>query len=289
MNTKVDEPFTLTYPAKTFLIGEYAVLKQASCILVNTRPEFKFNVSPNSSLNYPFHKESPAGRFIEKHKEVFLNVSIKVQNPYSQRSGLGLSSAEFNCVYDIYLKKKNLKKNLLKLHQEYCSLNSGSGVDILSQQVKGVCLIRQNPLEVLSIKWPFKDLHFFLVRLQESLSTHDHLKNLKEQNFLKLIQISNQAFNSFKILNEEKFIQCIRDYEDELLKLNLVHKRTQKTIQSLKKYSFCLATKGCGALGAEVFVVFFKKENRENVLKILQPFQIEAETHSIEESIELRV
>jgi len=199
------------------------------------------------------------------------------------RSGFGLSSAEFNCVYDIYLKKKNLKKNLFHLYQEYLSLSSGSGADVISQQVKGCCLLSLNPFSTLCFKWPFKNLSFFLVRIQENHSTHQHLKELNEKDFSKLIEISNQAFLFFKQSNEEKFIECIQEYEKELDQLNLVHPLTKKWIQKLKKNPSVQAVKGCGALGAEIMLLFFLKEKESQVIEHLKDLKIEAGIHSIEE------
>ena len=89
----------ISFPSKTFLIGEYAVLIGGPAFLVNTRPRFQFHIQYPAKKNHPFHKESPAGLFIEENKKVFSSVSIQYLQTYG--SGFGLSGAEFNCVYSL--------------------------------------------------------------------------------------------------------------------------------------------------------------------------------------------
>ena len=83
-------PSCISFPSKTFLIGEYAVMEGAPAILVNTQPRFKFHIQhPVKKKSHPFHKNSPAGLFIEENKKVFSSVSIQYSQAYGY--GFGLS------------------------------------------------------------------------------------------------------------------------------------------------------------------------------------------------------
>ena len=72
-------------------------MESAPALLVNTRPRFQFHIQRSTKSFHPFHKDSPAGRFVKEHKEVFSSVSIQYSKSFEK--GFGLSGAEFNCVY----------------------------------------------------------------------------------------------------------------------------------------------------------------------------------------------
>ena len=42
----------ISFPGKTFLIGEYAVMKGGSALLVNTSPRFKFSCSASCEKEF---------------------------------------------------------------------------------------------------------------------------------------------------------------------------------------------------------------------------------------------
>ena len=269
--------WTLSYPSKTFLVGEYAVLHGAPAVLVNTFPQFKFHIDDQDhSQSCPFHEDSPAYFFMEKNKEFFVNISISVQDPYQGLGGFGLSSAEFNCVYDLFLKQRNLKCRLNQLWKIYKGLSKGSGADVISQRIKGVCLFQPDPFQAESIQWPFYDLSFALVRAGEKHPTSSHLNDLNFKAFPLLTELSMKAVESMRSFREDIFIDCVREYGEVLDQLKLVSENSFGMIQELRKNKDILCSKGCGAMGAEVIAVFFKKEKEKKVLEFLKTFRVEA-------------
>ena len=258
-------PSCISFPSKTFLIGEYAVMEGAPALLVNTQPRFQFDIQyPVQKSFHPFHKDSPAGLFIEENKKVFSSVSIQHSQSYGQ--GFGLSGAEFNCVYllETLLGGGSLENiycfDILEKYLSFLALmgNTPSGADIVSQWLGKVCIFSK-PSIAESMDWPFRDLSFALIRTEENLQTWKHLENLKQRDFSQLKEISFLALEALRSSSESLFLQSIQDYREELEVEGLTHPSTKKILQELDSHSEVLAVKGCGAMGAEVISVFFKK------------------------------
>lgn len=338
----------ISFPGKTFLIGEYAVMKGGPALLVNTSPRFRFQVQhPVKKSLHPFHKDSPAGLFIEENKKNFSSVSINYMQAYG--SGFGLSGAEFNCVYllKVLLKGGSLKDiSCFDILEKYTSLHSASllrkqesrslfsfaskklssfswqftasllrftsflcrqesrnpfsftskrlsrprltasllrsctprhsctgrnlhtpsGADLVSQWLGKVCIFSK-PSLAESIDWPFKDLSFALIQTGENLKTWKHLENLKQKDFSKLKEISLKALEAVRSSSESLFLQSIQNYQKALEEQELTHPSTKKILQKLDSHPEVLAVKGCGAMGAEVIAVFFKKDRPLDFLK----------------------
>ena len=281
----------ISFPSKTFLIGEYAVMAGAPALLANTWPRFQFHIQHPAKKNHLFHKDSPAGRFMEENKEVFSSVSIQYLKNYE--SGFGLSGAEFNCVY---LLKVLLNGGVVEdvscfdMLEKYLSYSrppseSGnpaitrsaaggkffsydssksenpytpSGADLISQWLGKVCIFSSSSLAE-SIDWPFKNLSFALIQTGQNFKTWKHLENLKQKNFSQLNEISLTALEAVRSSSESLFLQSIQDYRNVLEKEGLTHPSTKKILQKLNSHPEVLAAKGCGAMGAEVIAVFLKK------------------------------
>ena len=336
----------ISFPRKTFLIGEYAVMKGGPALLVNTIPRFRFHVQhPVKKNSHPFHKDSPSGLFIEENKKVFSSISIQSMQVYE--SGFGLSGAEFNCVYlvkvlieggsvkniscsDILEKylllhslsflqhpsflqhssflqhpsflrrqestsestqsyghiskvdprfregdKKNAKAGIQKPLRscesrnpsiEQKNLHTPSGADLVSQWLGKVCIFSK-PSIAESMDWPFKDLSFALIQTGENFKTWKHLENLKRKNFSNLKDTSLKALEAVRSSSESLFLQSIQDYQKALEEQGLTHPLTKKMLKKLETHPEVLAVKGCGAMGAEVIAVFFKKNTALEFLK----------------------
>lgn len=264
-------PSFISFPSKTFLIGEYAVMEGAPALLVNTRPRFQFDIQyPVKKSFHPFHKDSPVSLLIEENKKIFSSVSIQYSQTYSH--GFGLSGAEFNCVYllKVMLEGGSVEDiSCLDILEKYLSFlsvrgSAPSGADIVSQWLGKVCIFSK-PSIAESLDWPFRDLSFALIRTGENLQTWKHLENLKQKKFSQLKEISFVALEALRSSSESLFIQSIQDYRRALEEEELTHPSTKKILQELDSHSEVLAAKGCGAMGAEVISVFFKKDT--NFLK----------------------
>ncbi len=267
----------------------------AEALLVNTRPRFEFHIQyPVEKSDVVFHPNSPAGLFVEENKDIFSSISIQCSQDIEK--GFGSSGAEFNCVYLLkaLLKGRSVKdiscfdileKYLLLLRKQkpicesvqdnepscseavfagptlrFCeSPYTPSGADLVSQWMGKVCIFAK-PSCIESINWPFKDLSFALIHTGEKLKTWKHLENLKKKKFSSLKEISLIALEAVRSSSEGPFIRSIQDYQKALENEGLSHPETKKIIQELKSCPEVLAAKGCGAMGAEVIAVFFKKD-----------------------------
>lgn len=266
----------ISFPGKTFLIGEYAVLEKAPAILVNTKPRFYFSITKGNCTNY-FHPESPAGQWLKKYPQISESYCIESWDPYYGEGGFGLSSAQFNLVYllDGFLKGELPEKiDLFKMWKAYRSLEfSGqkpSGADIISQWMGDLCVFVPEPFKTHSVKWPFPDLDFFLIRTGVKLNTWEHLNQIQTgKHFSHLSVLAKQGVTYVENSDTENFVSILKEYADCLEQENLVHEKTQNFLNELKKIKQIITTKGCGALGAEVVVVFFHPKDKETVINIL--------------------
>ena len=261
----------ISFPSKTFLIGEYAVLEGAPAVLLNTEPRFSFSITEQKGENC-FHSQSPAGQWLNLHPEILKSFHIEYQDPYEERGGFGFSSAQFNLVYLLgeMLKGHAFEKNdLLQMWRAYRALafkgQIPSGADVISQWLGDVCLFSFNPFEAYSISWPFADLDFFLIRTEVKLNTWEHLDQIKEENFSGLSSIVKKAIACMDKSNKEGFISALDEYALELQKQGLVHQNTESFLNKIKTIKSVITAKGCGAMGAEVVAVFFDPKNREEV------------------------
>lgn len=267
----------ISFPSKTFLIGEYAVLEGAPAVLLNTKPRFNFFITEQRGKNC-FHPHSPAGQWLNRHPEILKSFCIKYKDPYEGKGGFGFSSAQFNLVYLLgeILKGNTIKNsNLLQMWEVYRGLNfknqKPSGADIISQWLGDVCLFSFDPFEAHSISWPFFDLDFFLIRTEVKLNTWEHLSKIKGENFSELSSIVKEAVVYMDKSDRKGFVSTLDKYTEELEKQGLVHRATRSFLDKVKKIKSVITAKGCGAMGAEVVAVFFdfrdKKEVRANLKK----------------------
>ena len=295
----------ISFPSKTFLIGEYAVLHSAPAILVNTTPLFEFllipkteqaqkwiqnceqllkesvkisqtlNVKNNDSFYKNIHPASPAGQWLKTHPEIKGHWHIESYDPHKRQGGFGLSSAQFNLMY--WLSQIDLTNNSVKnvesyeLWKSYKELNfdghTPSSADVISQWMGQVCLFSGQPFKAQSISWPFDDLDFLLIRTGVQLNTWKYLKSIstKQLEITELTNISQQATNSLNNQNTKSFVSSIEEYGICLEKQNLVYKNTLMLLKKIKKIKYILTTKGCGAMGAEVIALFYHPQYKEQI------------------------
>ena len=294
----------VSFPSKTFLIGEYAVLHSAPAVLVNTTPLFQFVITPkteqsqrwiqdcsqafqtstlndtiaiknNISLYKNIHPDSPAGQWLKQHPHIQQHWHIESIDPHKGQGGFGYSSAQFNLMY--FLTQINLQKQpdtqkteqVHTLWQSYKTLNFDghvpSGADVVSQWMGQVCLFINKPFKAQSISWPFNDLDFLIIRTGLQLQTWEHLKNISLKELRELTELSQQAMNCANNQDAKGFVSSIEKYGLCLEKQNLVHKNTLILLNKIKKLKSILTAKGCGAMGAEVVVLFFHPQHKQQI------------------------
>lgn len=269
----------ITVPSKTFLLGEYAVLKGAPALILTT--EKYFNLIVNSSntnklMVNGIHPDSPSGKLIKKHEFFYKNFDLKFEDPYQGMGGLGASSAQFLMLYALYKFENNDpigSESLLKDYLEMSWNGQGiapSGADIIAQLHGGVCCYQKSENKVQVFQWPFHHLNYFLLHTGNKLATHHHLAQLKQFNAEKLIDISYKSIESFRQENDVLFIQTIQNYAHALREENLVAEKTLTLCQMLLQNPDILAVKGCGALGSDIIFGLFEKIKNDSVLAYLE-------------------
>lgn len=274
----------LSVPSKTFLAGEYAVLAGGPGLVVNTHPGFELHIKFNGrGFHQGFHRDSPAGKWIQYHPIDFQDIDLHFVDPHGGRGGFGASTAQFLSLYTwSQFKKSNTsidlntfihamgsKESYMKnLWKEYRTLSWNgegarpSGADLLGQYLGGVSFFSSQPFLNQTLCWPFESHGFFIVPTHHQLATHEHLKTKKESEFTSLKPLSEAVVKAFRQKNWFDFISAQKEFYGCLnqmgltLSANWIQKVRDKGIDFVKP---------CGALGSEVLMVFFERSYRKKV------------------------
>ncbi|WP_338516254.1 hypothetical protein [Candidatus Legionella polyplacis] len=255
----------INIPAKTFLLGEYSALIGGSAIILTTTPCFKLSWNPyknfiDEKITYP-----PA-KYLWKNSFLHNRGKISWNDPYKNNGGLGSSSAQFLGIYLIkcYLSStlpsiKHLTKSYFKyikiINKKQQTLYT-SGYDLIAQTQKLCVYFNQKNKTLHNYNWPFKDLSFLLLHSNKKIKTHLHLKNITIlKSFNVLSKITEFAKLAFIKKNSSMLIQSINQYQKKLEQFNLITDYTKEYINFFKKKFNILASKGCGALGADVILL----------------------------------
>jgi mevalonate kinase len=245
-------------PAKTFLLGEYAAVAEASALIITSTPCFELTITSEAKLS-GIHPESPAGLWW-LHKNV--REGLFWNDPYYGQGGLGASSAQF---LGAYLANCHLDNTPPDLNQLLCAYYESSwtgqglrpsGYDVIAQSQQGCVYINKQQKEIISFDWPFQELEFFLIHTGKKLATHHHLIDTTLPHQIDYLSfLVDEAKQAFEHADSNKLITAINDYHQKLSELGLVAEHSLNIINVLKQYPEILALKGCGALGADVLLL----------------------------------
>lgn len=271
-------------PGKTFLVGEYSVLLGGAALGLATKPYFEFNFQiefNNSFQPFQIHAESPAGLYLRAHKANQEVMQVGFLNPYiSQgvRGGFGQSTAEYLAVYG-HLNQGRTLNSFDQLREEYRSLhrqqkNAPSGVDLAFQYYGEVCLARPTEKKYQSSRWPFLDLDFFLVATGLKVPTYQHLLELDLGSLTSLPEQSEKVIESFLHKKSSAFVDELKNWVHLLQKKGLTHDFSIDLRAQIEKNKNVLCVKPCGALGADVLLVLFELNDREDVRRTLSDLQL---------------
>ncbi|HEV2614086.1 MAG TPA: hypothetical protein VGV92_05200 [Gammaproteobacteria bacterium] len=219
-------------PSKTFLIGEYAVLSGGPAILLATPPYFSWD-------NEGFY------------------------DPYDGLGGFGASGAEF-----VIAAKRQGVVDAWKLLDSYKKKSlAGSGADVVCQWTGGMTYFYAREKIIERINWPFENLVIGLIHTGYKIKTHEHLEKLSQNNFSGLEKIVLDCLGSVQRKDQRLFLEAINNYYLELDKLGLVADTTKVLLNKLKTNTpnIILASKGCGAMGADVVLVMIEKKNKDTL------------------------
>lgn len=283
------ENISFSIPGKAFLAGEYLALKGGPALTAAVGPRFRLDVKSATSENLknPFHANSPAGKFWNQNQTFFKNYEVHFVDSHNGMGGWGGSTAEFALLYSFYDWAQNLREDfneeendfdLKKMLNDYQNFSDGGGVfrpsgaDLIGQMSGELTYFDRELGKVESFAWPFSDsenaIGFILARSGVKLSTHEHLKELKEFSSENLARQMDKVYSGLSKRNSEYFLEGVRGYAVELERLNFVAPQTLKILRQLES-PIILAKKGCGALGADVVCVFFNEKNRSQVMELL--------------------
>jgi mevalonate kinase len=261
--------YVLSVPSKTFLLGEYAVLKGLPALLLNTEPRFELHVSyaANPGLSHDgIESLSPGGRFIQDHADFFKRYQLYFYDPHEQRGGFGASSAQFLLLYSLLTyghatvelqPAQFFMQDLLACYQNYSWDGRGlapSGADVIGQLQGKLTWFDKQQFTAHSQDWPFAELRAVLIRTGNKLATHRHLAELSSIPYQSFDKILLQAHHALQTADADGFIQAVKLYALELEQAGFVASATAALLAKLQALPYLLAAKGCGAMGADVIL-----------------------------------
>lgn len=278
-------------PGKTFLVGEYAVLLGGPSLGLATKPYFEFDYlddiaesdldTTRLKTEKSFHPDSPAGMLVRKHN---LKLNFYYKNHYLEQDvlgGFGASTAEYLIALTPLLLQK--KMSFFDILKEYKELHAGHAVkpsgNDLAFQYFGQLTLADSALNFYqNFDWNFSSLDFYILATGQKVPTHEHLASLDLNRIQDLPALSNQITKVYAENKADDFMALMREWCDKLEEKNLTHLHSLHLRQQLEKNENILLAKPCGALGADVMLVFFKRQHGQEVLRYLEelPVQIMA-------------
>lgn len=270
---------TLEIPGKTFLVGEYAVLSNGPALGLATAPCFTLRESPVPTVPHP---ESPAGRYLARHG---CAPRFELQDPYT--GGFGRSTAEFwaavqtrfaGCETQGEPKFAGCETRLWdaadtfsfpEILGEYRELHAGSGVDLAIQYFGRVCEAGPENGRFAAYDWHFPELEFFVVSTGYKAATHEHLATLDPACLRGLPALSAQVITAYHGGDSRAFLESLETWAQTLAERDLTLDRSRELKKSLESHADIKLAKPCGALGADVILVFCERERGARVREFL--------------------
>lgn len=265
-------------PGKTFLVGEYSVLTGGAALGLATKPCFIIDYDRQVGKVCEPHPESPAAKYLQSRENHQQKPSAKfsISDPYS--GGFGRSTAEYWGAILPDLQKE--EKSFHKILKEYKSYHAGSGADLAFQYFGQVCLADAGAGYFQALDWHFENLDFFILSTGYKLPTHEHLSALDLSQLQDLPALSEKVIQAYSENKEFEFLSRMRDWCKALQGRGLTHTRTLEMIIRLETCRYIQLAKPCGALGADVILVFFTKNHRDTVKSFLIENEYTLQAHS---------
>lgn len=275
---------TLSAPSKTFMAGEYAVLAGGPALVLNTGPRFELNVVKGGGSFTGIPSGSPAGKWYEQRAPLLRDFDVTFVDPHKGAGGLGASGAQFLLLHTLttFLQssfEKTLDGPSLRdvwNDQQALSGGRGSGADVLAQAVGQVAQVRMQAQAATAKPWPYPEIAWTIVRTHQKIPTHEHLEMMDRQNLSLLVPPANACVEAFGEAPPEVFIGHLKAFAQRLKELGLLAAHSQSVIRMLEAEEWCLAAKGCGALGADTVLFFYPQEARERVNTFLRKSSLQA-------------
>lgn len=268
----------LSAPSKTFLAGEYAVLRGSPALVLNTSPRFELYVRSGSGQVTGIPAGSPAALWLEQRQPLLERFDLHFHDPHQGKGGFGASGAQFLLVHSFttFLQTgfsgmvEGVRLSELWNDQNVLAKGKGSGADVLAQSVGAVARVNVKAQEALALAWPYAEIGFAIVRTQNKVATHEHLANIKEAQLDQLVAPAAACVEAFGHRSAQDFISALKDFSMALRQAGLQAATALEMCAKIENQSWCLAAKGCGALGADTVLFLYKKENQASVDAFVQ-------------------
>lgn len=237
-------------------------------------PRFIFEISLSGGGGCEgIHPHSPAGKWIRYHSSLFQTCQLRFVDPHLGKGGLGASSAQFLGAY-VWTqmvdrspgewKEKLSPLAALTAYRSLVSTGEGlvpSGADLMAQWAGQLSFYQAQAFNLQNMKWPFDQLSFSLFRTNLKVSTHVHLAQIDKTGFGELRERAEKAFHSLRLESEKDFIGAISDLGFHLEKLGYLHPEVQPILENFRQQEIILATKGCGAMGADIILALHRPDD----------------------------
>jgi hypothetical protein len=268
----------LSAPSKTFLAGEYAVLMGAPALVLCTKPRFELRVKEGTGCTKGIPSGSPAAGWLDQRRPLLQGYDLEFVDPHGARGGFGASGAQFLLCHAFTTFLQGGFSQLMAgvNRADVCddlnvlSRASGSGADVLSQSAGRVARVLVATRQAHSFNWPYADIDFAIVRTNEKTITHEHLANLDRSRLAELVPPAIAVTESFGSATSEVFLQSLKGFARGLRHLNLQSESCLKMLSVLEAQDWCLVAKGCGALGADTILFFYRNKDQNRVNEFLK-------------------
>lgn len=274
--------FSCSIPAKTFVLGEYSVTQGSKALLLLSKPCFGASFARGDGEVSP-----PVAKFISRHKDL-QGYRCDFFDPYQKAGGFGASSAEFLAWIKYYWHLLGEEFDIKKpAHYQwargefvFCGKSPGgiapSGADMVAQNGKGLCFVDLEKGVLEEVKWPFRGLGLCLVHTGNKVATHEHLKKITPGQDFSSLQGGLELFmEAVSLGSVEGVVHSINNAREQLERLGFLHSRSKEIIQLALKQDFCLAAKGCGAMGADVILLVFLQRDLEKAKSFIEAQQLD--------------
>lgn len=253
-----------TFPSKTFLLGEYAVLQGGPALLLGHPPLFAASLEEGVPPSLPFHAESPAGKWAAAHPPPG---KLSFRDAHGGKGGFGGSGAEFLSAWASALGDgvpAGAEPHAIfawSAWEDFRTLGgSGSGADILCQAFgvnRAEPFFLHADLAARSLTELFPPRtggQLSLFHTGRKLATHEQA-NPAALPLAELNELTARARESLEAGLFRGFAGCLSAYGEKLAALGLQAPHTAAALAGLKSLPGVLGAKGCGAMGADVLAV----------------------------------
>ncbi len=269
----------ISVPSKSFFAGEYSALNGGPAIIIATAPRFELRVRPGAGWTTGINKDSPAGKLIQQHSLFFNQFDLEFFDPHRGQGGWGASTAQFLAAYRLLhwqgsqdsdqesdFDHENLNypmvARMLESYKDMAWDGQGlapSGADLIGQLKGGFTFFEKRQKLITSLKWPFSDLEFYLIPTGQKIATHHHLQDLAGFKTDILDSFVRRIQSAFIGENKSELIAGLHLVSKELQGRGWVFANTEEYLKVLSAIPGVVATKGCGALGADVVLALVEK------------------------------